>query len=265
MSSINKMRRILPLLVAMLSAPVLAQQDLSGVPPQIPVTAQELASDLGKRLDVLQGLLDALRDARGEPLRQQGMERHWAEMQDYMAASLKVAIHEEPGDAGGAGCRATGGGTWKKLSFPGQLRSDDYLRDMQAQMGHMRSNLIAIHAVRDVEALDAALRTHWRSNYEALQTQRGLSWMFESWTPGAPGDQTLPEPDSKGAMLTQAYCSICHAIPHARLHTVAEWVPVLATMDRHIALSDGGIPVCVQLPSTQEFDLIREYFARHAR
>lgn len=252
------------LLLWMLVAPAMAQA--ADPPSRAGSAASEIvAADLGHRLDALQGLLDKVRDARGEPVRQAAMERHWSAMQDYMATSLKLTVREPAATTGGAADCQVVGGAWTGLSFPGQVRSDDYLKVMQAQMGRMRVELVDLHGARDPAALDLALRTHWRNNYEFLQGMRGLGWMFGSWTPGAPGDRHLPEPESEGAKLTQAYCSVCHSIPQARLHTAAEWDAVMSTMARHIALSDGGMPICVQVPADSELKAIGDYFRKYAR
>lgn len=218
----------------------------------------------GGRLDVLQGLLDTVRDAPGEPLRQGAMERHWKAMQDYMAASLKLTVRQPAAAGSAADCQVVGG-AWAGLSFPGQVLSGDYLKVMQEQMGRMRVELVDLHAARDAEGLDLALRSHWRSNYTFLQKLRGLGWMFDGWTPASPGDRDLPEPGSEGAKLAQSYCSICHAMPPARLHTATEWRSVLSTMSRHIILSDGGMPMCVQVPSAVEMEAIGGYFEKYAR
>lgn len=256
-------RRLL-LLLSLIVGPAMAPQVAGAPAPPGSPASETVAADLGRRLDAMQGLLDAVRDTKGESLRQAAMERHWNAMQDYMAASLKLTIPEASPAPGGSNCEVVGG-AWKGLSFPGQVPSGTYLKDMQTQMGRMRVELLGLHGARDAQALDLALRSHWRSNYEFLQGMRGFDWMFGSWTPGAPGDRHLPEPDSEGAKLTQGFCSVCHSVPEARLHTAAEWKAVMATMVRHIALSDGGMPICVQMPTDVELKAIGDYFEKYAR
>ena len=229
--------------------------------------SEQAAADLSHRVDALQRLLDSVRDAKGEPLRQDAMQRHWDAMQGYMRMSLKRTVASPQPEAGddAAGCQLAGG-TWKALSFPGQMRSDDYLQAMQAHMGRMREEILTIHAAPDAAALDSALRAHWRDNYQALQRMRGLGWMFDGWKPVDPGDDARPpDPESDGARLAQAYCSVCHALPRARLHTAQEWSGVMATMRRHIVTSDTGTPLCIQLPSDDQLDIIQSYFTRYAR
>lgn len=257
-------RSLLALL--MLAPPLLAQAEDRQSPPVSHQTYEALMTDLDHRLDALQSQLNAIRDAKSESLRQSAMERHWQLMQDYMAASLKLAVRQ-PGAATGddlAGCRMTGS-TWTALPFPGQIRSDDYLKAMQERIGQMHQDLLALHAVRETEALNAALKKHWQSNYQFLQGMRGLDWMFSSWTPSKPDEQLLPDPNSEGAKLTQMYCSVCHAVPKTRLHTAAEWTGVMATMTRHITMSDSGFPMCVQVPSDAEFKAISDYLVKYAR
>ena len=253
------------LLVAMLAPPVIAQGPLGEPSAATSPASEAVAADLGRRLDALQGLLYAVRDTHGEPMRQTRMERHWKAMQDYMAASLKLADRDsEAADRTDGDCRVVGN-IWTGLSFPGQVRSDDYLKAMQAHTGHMREDLLSLHAAQQTDALDKALRDHWQGNYQFLQTMRGLGWMFSSWTPAQPGDRHLPDPQSEGAKLTQSYCSICHAVPQTRLHTAAEWTSVMSTMSRHIASSDSGFPACVQVPSVAELETIGNYLGQHAR
>jgi hypothetical protein len=227
-------------------------------------TSEKLARDLGDRLDSLQGLLDQVRDARGEPLRHAAMERHWKGMQEYMAASLKLALPVEGADAGAADCRVVSG-QWSALPFPGHVHSNDYLKTMQAHLGKMRQDLIGIHGARGAEALNTALKGHWRSNLEMLQTTRGLGWMYDGWKPAQPGDTTLPDPNSDAAKLTESTCSVCHAVPPSRLHTAAEWRAVIANMNRHMAQSDGGMPACVRMPTAEELLTISDYLAKYAR
>lgn len=226
--------------------------------------SQRAAAELGQRIDDLQKLLDAVRDAKGEALRQDAMQRHWNAMQGYMRTSLKHTVEAPASSGGGADCQLAGG-AWKGLSFPGQLRSDDYLRAMQTQTGRMREAALAIHGAADAAALDAALRAHWRDNYEALQRMRGLDWMFDGWKPAESRDARLPDPGSDGAQLTQAFCSVCHAVPPARLHTAQEWDGVMATMQQHMMLSDTGMPMCMQMPSGEQIETIRAYYQRYAR
>jgi hypothetical protein len=255
--------------VASCLAPLLILASLSAQPaiaePGDAATAERVAVDLGRRLDTLQAQLDAVRDTRGEPMRQLAMQRHWKGMQDYMAASLKMAVLDTAAAPSAAASCNVVGGTWTPLSFPGQLLSDDYLKAMQAHMSQMRQDLIGLHDAGEPEALNAALQAHWRSNYAFLQTTRGLGWMFTGWMPAQPGVVYLPEPESEGAQLAETYCSICHAIPQARLHTADEWPGVMAAMGRHIASSDGGLPICIQQPTEAELSTIGDYMARHGR
>ena len=83
--------------------------------------------------------------------------------------------------------------------------------------------------------------------------------------PAQSAHRRLPEPEPDEADLVRGYCSICHAVPNVRLHTGDEWDAVMSEMDRHIVLSDVGLPMCVGAPSAAQFDAIREYLRRHAR
>jgi hypothetical protein len=79
------------LFVVLALAPCLAQakDPLPATP-----TSETTAAALGTRVDALQNLLDQVRDAHGEPLRQAAMERHWKAMQDYMQESLKLTARD---------------------------------------------------------------------------------------------------------------------------------------------------------------------------
>jgi hypothetical protein len=251
-------------LLSVLALPVVAQGASAPSTPPIQ-NAQTVLSDLDSRIDELQKLLNAVRDAQGEPQRQIAMHTHWQAMQDYMAASLTMVVGKAGSAGGAAGCQVVSG-AWAGLAFPGQIRSDDYLKAMQAQMGKMREGLVGLHAAaNDPETLNTALQANWQANYQFLQSMRGLDWMFSGWTPASPGDQTLPDPKSEGAQTTQTYCSICHAVPNPRLHTAEEWTAVMSTMTRHITTSDSGIPVCVQVPPGEELRAIGDYLIKYAR
>jgi len=240
-----------------------AANSAPSAPPAL--KAETVLADLDNRLDELQGQLNTVRDAKGEAQRQGAMAQHWQDLQDYMAASLGVVVGAS-GRAGGAeGCRVVSG-TWSGLPFPGHIRSDDYLAAMQAQLGKMREDLIGLHATaNDPAALNTALQAHWQANYQFLQGLRGLDWMFSGWTPASPGDQTLPDPKSEGAQLTETYCSLCHAVPPTRLHTADEWNMIMPMMTQHITTSDSGFPICVQMPSADELKAISDYLVKYAR
>ncbi|MDX1624155.1 MAG: hypothetical protein R3199_09245 [Gemmatimonadota bacterium] len=65
----------------------------------------------------------------------------------------------------------------------------------------------------------------------ATEMGRGQRWrMISSIGAGLPPPaferEDLPEPDSRGAQLLQAYCVQCHWIPAPRMHAAEEW-PVL--------------------------------------
>lgn len=247
----------------LLTAPAILQANDTAAPQRPTQNASTVLSDLDKRLDKLQQQLNVVRDARGEAQRQNAMEAHWQTLQRYMAASLGVAV-ADPKPSDPANCEVISA-SWRGLPFPGQIRSDDYLKSMQSQLGKMRENLIDLHAARGADALNASLQAHWQANYRFLQELRGLDWMFASWNPANPGDQTLPAPQSEGAELTKAYCANCHAVPSSRMHTAEEWNAVMTTMSQHITTSDSNIPICVQIPTAEELQAINAYLVQYAR
>ncbi len=73
-------------------------------------------------------------------------------------------------------------------------------------------------------------------------------------------------PRSRYGILTEAggpafrqTCTQCHALPDPRQHTASEWLPVVARMQRHMAVMRKPVPD----PATVE--RISDFLARHAR
>jgi hypothetical protein len=65
----------------------------------------------------------------------------------------------------------------------------------------------------------------------AGELDRGTRWrMISSIGGGLPpadfGPENLPEPESRNALLLQAYCVQCHSLPTPRMHAADEW-PIL--------------------------------------
>lgn len=254
-------QRCLCLVLVLASVAVAAES----APPALSAS-QMAAADLGRRLDAQQSLLAAIREARDESLRRAAMQTHWNAMQAYMEQSLDLLVQQSAskGTADAVGCRLVGG-QWRRLSFPGHMTAEDYVTAMQGHLARMRQDVLAMQTAQQGFVLEAVMREHWRSNYAFLQRARGLGWMFDSWMPADPAGRHLPEPESQGAKLTLEFCSVCHAVPHARLHTAQEWDAVMSTMDRHIVLSDTGVPMCVVVPTAAQLEAIHAHYSRHAR
>ncbi|MBV1883560.1 MAG: hypothetical protein KUG82_18105 [Pseudomonadales bacterium] len=45
---------------------------------------------------------------------------------------------------------------------------------------------------------------------------------------------TLPDSESSAAQLYSDKCSACHALPHPKRHSAAEWPPVFKLMERRM-------------------------------
>lgn len=256
---------VLPL-IALAFLLVASPTTRSQLPPPTLTASQIAAADLGRRLDDLRDLLDQVRDASDETRRQAAMHKHWAGMQTYMEQSLQLLLRQSSSQVSidAEGCHLVGG-QWRNLSFPGQVAAADYVKAMQGHSSRMRQDVRAMQTAQQPFVLEAVMREHWRNNYAFLQHLRGLDWMFDRWMPSRAADRRLPEPGAEGAILAGDFCSVCHAVPHARLHTAREWDAVMSEMDRHIMLSDAGVPMCVVAPSAAQLDVIREYLKRNAR
>lgn len=119
----------------------------------------------------------------------------------------------------------------------------------------------------------------------AAQLNRGQRWrMISSVGSGLPPPMfkadDLPEPESRGAQLTEAYCVQCHWIPAPQMHSAAEWPVLLRRMElRARTLHDrmggpmtrdlmgeilmSGMASAV-LPSAEDADSLLAYFQRNA-
>lgn len=73
--------------------------------------------------------------------------------------------------------------------------------------------------------------------------------------------QPTPIPDraSASAIIYQAKCSLCHALPHPKRHTIEQWQHIVAMMEQRMRERKF-----VEL-GQQERDKIMKYLAKHAR
>lgn len=119
----------------------------------------------------------------------------------------------------------------------------------------------------------------------ARRLERGQRWrMISSVGAGLPPPdfpaEALPEPDSRGAALVQAYCVQCHWIPAPQMHSADEWPILMRRMIlRARTLHDRmGGPVTrglvgeillsgmasAEVPSPEDADTLLAYFQRYA-
>jgi len=87
----------------------------------------------------------------------------------------------------------------------------------------------------------------------------------EVMPPGLMPEQ-LPDAGGQGAVLMQAYCTQCHALPGPGRHTAEEWPQVLDRMLVVMDIADrfGGLLGNVKTPSTDEREQLRSYLVLHA-
>ena len=69
----------------------------------------------------------------------------------------------------------------------------------------------------------------------------------------------IPEPESAGAKLYEARCSVCHALPHPKRLDWPAWQHTLRVMRER--MQQRGVAE----PSKQEWRQISDYLKRHAR
>jgi cytochrome c5 len=75
----------------------------------------------------------------------------------------------------------------------------------------------------------------------------------------AGGPTPIPDPDSAAAQLYTDKCSACHALPHPKRHTLAEWQSTFTLMEQRIA--ERGLPAI----SADEKQILLGYLKEHAR
>jgi cytochrome c5 len=76
----------------------------------------------------------------------------------------------------------------------------------------------------------------------------------------------LPEPNNKGAMLLQQFCTQCHNLPGPGLHTAVQWPPVVDRMVRRMYRMGGhGMMMGTsELPTRDQAAAIDSYLQKHS-
>lgn len=81
----------------------------------------------------------------------------------------------------------------------------------------------------------------------------------------------LPEPDSKGALLFQTYCTQCHALPSPKSHTPAHWEQAFNRMSARMRMMEqqkqspwGRWMPDISAPSDEEARTLLDYLKRHS-
>jgi cytochrome c2 len=111
------------------------------------------------------------------------------------------------------------------------------------------------------EADDA--RRRWETSPHGPMLERILPPTFEP-------DQ-LPEPRSRGAVLTQRYCVQCHNLPNPAMHDAPKWPKIV---DRMVMRMTGrgnlgelmvDMMAGMQVPTAQDTEAIIAYLRKHAQ
>jgi hypothetical protein len=111
------------------------------------------------------------------------------------------------------------------------------------------------------EAADA--RKRWQTSPHGPMLERILPPTFEP--------EQLPEPRSRGAVLTQRYCVQCHNLPNPAMHDAPKWPKIV---DRMVMRMTGrgnlgelmvDMMAGMQVPSAQDTEAIIAYLRKHAQ
>jgi cytochrome c5 len=78
--------------------------------------------------------------------------------------------------------------------------------------------------------------------------------------------EDLPEPETRGAKLLDAYCSQCHNLPSPRMHAVEDWPRVAGRMLIRERMMAGmrGMMMQVKAPTSQEEEILMQYLKTYA-
>src|SRR4051812_29924040 len=95
--------------------------------------------------------------------------------------------------------------------------------------------------------------------------------MLERILPPTSAPSELPEPGSRGALLTLRYCVQCHNLPNPAMHHAAKWP---AIVDRMVVRMEGRgnlgplmseMMAGVKAPSARETETLVGYLRRHGQ
>lgn len=215
------------------------------------------------RLESMDALLDRIAREKRDTPAQALMRRHWEALQGYMGASLALA-RTEPAARLAPDCRYADA-KWENLPFPDGTTTGAYVADQRALSKLMHRELDQMRAAGDSAELQQLATAHWNGNFRYLETESGFAWMFGSAMPeSGDGGASQGQPSSPDAELVGRVCSQCHAAPSPAWRLRTEWRGDIASMVRHMELSDASVRVCVTLPTDDELRRIRDYYVRRA-
>lgn len=93
-----------------------------------------------------------------------------------------------------------------------------------------------------------------------------MQQMMGGMLPPGVKPQELPEPESRGAKLLDAYCSQCHNLPSPQMHAAEDWPRVAGRMLIRERMMAGmrGMMMQVNAPTSQEEEILMQYLKTHA-
>jgi len=93
-----------------------------------------------------------------------------------------------------------------------------------------------------------------------------MQQMMGGMLPPGVKPEDLPEPETHGARLLDAYCSQCHDLPSPRMHAAEDWSRVAGRMLARERMMAGmrGMMMQVKAPSSQEEEILMQYLKTHA-
>src|SRR3954466_10229060 len=109
----------------------------------------------------------------------------------------------------------------------------------------------------------AEARRRWESSPHGPMLERILPPTF--------GPSELPEPGSRGALLTLRYCVQCHNLPNPAMHHAAKWPAVVQRMvlrmegRGNLGQLMSEMMAGVSAPSAAETQALAGYLGRHAQ
>lgn len=111
--------------------------------------------------------------------------------------------------------------------------------------------------------IEAEAKKRWEESPHGPMLERLLPPTFEA--------RRLPQPKSRGARLTQAYCVQCHNLPNPAMHDAAKWPGIVERMvlrmqgRGNLGTLMAEMMAGVKAPDPEEKAAIVAYLQRHAQ
>ena len=136
------------------------------------------------------------------------------------------------------------------------------------------------YTASDMDALLVELGGEYAGALDRATRWRMISSIGGGLPPADFGPENLPDPDSRSALLLQAYCVQCHSLPTPRMHAAAEWPILMRRMLMRVQTLENrmGGPITEQiagemalegarvtiLPTAAELDTLLAYLRDNA-